>query len=268
MKKKITFILLVVILMISPVFLNQDLYAQTAGTFTCSYTTVSTGGYTPKNVIAVWIETNSGTFVKTKLKYCSNGNLDHLATWTGKSGLNVVDAITGSTRTANGAMTFVWNGTDVSATLVADGTYKVWIEFAWASSLTTGKTVEPFSFTKGATADHQTPVSSANITGITLDWVPAGVGIIEKQDKEIFSVSPNPINNQTTINYSLIDLSDVTISLYDVTGKLMTVLSDGNQNAGNYSLPLNLKAKVKPGVYFVKMNTGKTQHTERVLLLE
>ncbi|MEI8201433.1 MAG: T9SS type A sorting domain-containing protein [Bacteroidota bacterium] len=264
MRKKITFSLAILAL-----FFSVGLSAQTAGTLTCVYTTVSSGGYTPKNCLAAWIETSSGTFIKTKFKYCSSGNYDHLATWTGKSGQNVVDATSGSTRTANGLMTLVWNGTDVSSALVADGTYKVWIEFAWASSLTTGKTVQSFSFTKGATADHQAPADLTNLTGITLDWAPAsGAGIEDQQAKPAFTVAPNPVTNQSMIKYSITEFSDVTVSLYDISGRLVDVLLDDNQTAGNYSLPLSSKGNVKAGVYLVKINTGKTQQTQRIIVSE
>lgn len=267
MKRKITLLFIVIVMISSQLMLSKTIHAQTAGILTCTYTTVSSGGYTPKNCLAAWIETSSGTFIKTKFKYCSNSNIDHLTTWSGKSAGNVVDATTGSTRTVNGAMTLLWNGTDVASAIVADGVYKVWIEFSWASSLTTGKTTQSFSFTKGATADHQLGTATANLTGITLDWAPA-VGISEIQDKEIFSVSPNPITSESTINYSLSALSDVTISLYDICGKLVDVLIDDMQYAGSYSLPLSRNANLKAGIYFVKMNTGKTQHTSRILITE
>ncbi len=269
MKRKITLLFVLTALMTSPLLFNPAVKAQTAGTFTCVYTTTATGGYTPKNCLAAWIETSAGTFVKTKFKYCSSGNLDHLATWTGKSGQNVVDALTGSTRTANGLMTLVWNGTDVAGTLVADGTYKVWIEFAFASSLTTGKIVQSFSFTKGATADHQAPANLTNLTGITTDWVPAsGAGIDNLEAKPEFTVSPNPVTNLSMIKYTLKEFSDVTVSLYDITGKLVYVLLDDNQTAGNYSLPISTQGNLKPGVYLIKINTGKTQQTQRVLVSE
>ncbi|MEI6851407.1 MAG: T9SS type A sorting domain-containing protein, partial [Bacteroidota bacterium] len=178
---------------------------------------------------------------------------------------NYTDAVSGNTRT-NGLLSLTWNGTDLNSNVVADGSYKVWVEFAWASSLTTGKIVTSFSFTKGTATDHQTPANMTNFTGITLDWVPTYVGIEDNQDQQTFSVSPNPVNKQSTINYSLNQLSDVTIGMYDISGKLVRVIYDGNQDAGNYRLPFN--SDVKPGVYFVKMYTGKAQHTERILITE
>ncbi|MCX6230122.1 MAG: DUF2271 domain-containing protein [Bacteroidetes bacterium] len=266
MRRKFTISLSIAILAIF--FINVQSFAQTAGTLTCNFTTASTGGYSPKHCIAVWIETNSGTFIKTKYKMCSSGNYDHLSTWTGKSGSSIVDATAGSTRTANGALSIVWNGTDVAAAVVADGVYKVWVEFAWASS---SKLVTSFSFTKGSVTDHQAPADytsgTGSLTAITLDWVPA-VGVADVQKPADFTIYPNPVTNQSKINYTLTSIADVTISLFDVTGKLINVLFDENQAAGTYSLPISTEGRLTPGVYFVRMNTGRTQHTEKIIITE
>lgn len=242
--------------------------AQTSGTLTCSFnTTFTNGSWGTKYVLAAWIQTNSGTFVKTKLKYSKTSNHDHIQTWVNASGLNVVDATTGATLAAPGAISFTWNGTDVNAAIVTDGIYKVWLEMAWGSSMTTGKTVQSFSFTKGTNSDYQTGATT-NFTGVTLDWVPTSTGIEDKQEKLSFSISPNPISRESIINYSLKSLTDVSISLYDINGKLVEVLFDKNQTAGDYRMPLSIKKNIKPGVYFIKMYTGNSQHTERILVSE
>jgi hypothetical protein len=267
MKMKKLHTLILTALLVCPLLIANGLFAQTPGTLTCTFTTTSSGGYTPKNCFAVWIETSSGTFIKTKIKQSSSSNMDHLATLTSHTNYNnYTDAVAGTTRTTNGLVTVTWNGTDLTPAVVADGGYKVWVEFAWGSSLTTGKTVQSFSFTKGTATDHQTPASTTNITGITLDWVPTYVGIDENQQKEAFSVTPNPVNSQSTVTYSLNQPSDVTISLSDVNGKLVKVLIDENQDAGNYSMPLSVNAK--PGIYFLKFYTGRTEHTERIVITQ
>ena len=267
MKRKILQSLILTALFVSPFLFGNASQAQTTGSLTVSFNTTFTGGgYSNKYVLAAWIATSSGTFIKTKLKYAKSSNLDHLQTWVTASAQNVVDATTGTTRPAPEALTFVWNGTDAAASaVVTDGVYKVWLEMAWAASLTTGKTVQSFSFTKGVSADHQTGATT-NFTGVVLDWVPTFVGIPSNQETDKFSITPNPVTKESTVNYSLNSLSDVTISLYDINGKLVKVLVDENQEAGNYTAPLSVSGDVKPGVYFVKMYTGKTQHTERIVI--
>jgi hypothetical protein len=254
---------LIAAIMISPLFIANAMFAQTPGTLTFSVTTTEpSGGYTNKFVLAIWIKDNAGTFVKTKIKY-ANARVQYLNQWVSNSGSNTTDATTGVTRTAHQAFTISWNGTNVSSTVVPDGVYQVWMQMA--DQNTNGAT-NSVTFTKGTSTVHLTPANSGNFTNLVLDWVPTYTGISDNQDKQVFSVSPNPVTNQSTINYSLNELSDVTIGLYDINGKLAKVLLDKNQVAGNYNLPLSVN--VKPGVYFVKMYTGRTQHVERVLISE
>jgi hypothetical protein len=254
---------LIAALMISPLFIANAMFAQTPGTLTFSLTTTEpSGGYTNKFVLAVWIRNSTGTFVKTKIKY-ANTRVQYLNVWVSNSGSNVTDATTGVTRTAHQTFTVSWNGTNVSAAVVPDGDYQVWMQMA--DQNTNGPT-NSVTFSKGTSTVHLTPANSGNFTNLVLDWVPTYTGIDDNQGKLNFSVSPNPVNSQSTISYSLDKSEDVTISLYDINGKLVKVLLDQNQNAGSYNLPLSVK--VKPGVYFVKMYTGRTQHVERVLITE
>jgi hypothetical protein len=261
LKRLLPLILMTIIICL---FLAKNkVIAQTTGTLTFSVTTTEpSGGYTNKFVLAVWIRDNAGNFVKTKIKYAAS-RVQYLNVWVSNSGSNVVDATTGSTRTSHQTFTISWNATNVSAALVPDGDYQVWMQMA--DQNVNGAT-NSVTFTKGTSAVHLTPANSGNFTNLVLDWVPTFVGIDENTEKVNFSVTPNPVSSQSIIKYTLNQTEDVTISLYDINGKLVNVLCDRNQTAGNYSLPFS--TKVKPGVYFVKMYTGKRQHVEKVLIAE
>ncbi len=269
MKKKSTFLLFSLAVLLSSFLISQASFAQTAGNlnFSMSFTSHS-GGYGAMHVVSIWLENGTGTFVKTKYRYASGHTLSsHLPVWKANSASNIVDATVGTTLTSYSPVSITWNATNVSAALVADGDYKVMMEITWDDGTANHDTAS-VTFTKGPSGVHLTPANFTNFTGITLDWVPSGVGINENFGKETFSVTPNPISNVSTVNYSLTENSDVTVSLYDVTGKLINVLYDANQTAGTYNLPLNVKGKVKQGVYFLKMYTGKSQHTERIIVTE
>ncbi len=250
-----------IFLFIAAIIAGISLNAQTNGSLTFSVTTTSTGNYSPRHVVAIWIEKADGTFIKTKLKR-ANTRVQWLNQWVTKSGQNVVDAITGSTINAHQTENIVWNATDVNAAVVPDGDYKLWIQMAWAN--TNGPTYS-IPFTKGATAVYLNPANQTNFTNMSLVWTPNTTGINENNAVKLFSVYPNPISNQSKINYNLKENSDVTISLIDINGKLIKVLADENQKAGSYSLQIN--NDLKSGVYFVKMNTGKAQFTERIVVL-
>jgi len=110
--KRIKLVLFVLFVFGSLFALNTQ--GQTAGTFTFSFNSVAHNSrYGAKHVVAVWLETSSGTFIKTKLRQSSGGTVDHLGNWRSKSNSNVVDAITGATLTYYSLISVVWDGTDV-----------------------------------------------------------------------------------------------------------------------------------------------------------
>ncbi len=254
--------------MVSP-FLTNVLHAQTPGTLTFNVSLTShNAGYGLQHVSAVWIENSAFTFVKTKYRYASGHTLSsHLPVWKTNSASNVIDATTGSTLNSYTPISISWNGTNVSAAVVADGLYRVYVEITWDDGTANHDTTS-VTFTKGTAAVHLTPANKTNFTTMQLDWVPTFVGIADNQETEKFSINPNPVTKESTVKYSLNSLSDVTISLYDINGKLVKVLVDENQQAGNYSMPLSVAGDITPGIYFVKMYTGKTQQTERVVITQ
>jgi hypothetical protein len=78
---------------------------------------------------------------------------------------------------------------------------------------------------------------------------------------------PNPFNPSTVITYSIPVSSKVTLTVYDVLGKLITTLVKENQEAGNYSVNFNA-AGLSNGIYFYKMQSDNFVKTNKMLLLK
>lgn len=216
----------------------QHSYAQTTGTLTFSFTPVAKSPcyQATKSAMAVWIQTSSGGFVKTKLRYCCGGDTkDHLPTWAVNSGgtasnasaaaCNKTDAVTGATLTSFTAKSITWDGKNVNGasngTVVADGVYKVTIEETWNHG-STGTATRSFTFTKGPNPDHQTPADDGNFKTIKLDWIPDSANGIKESTMELQGVTvyPNPSNDgifnvdfEKATNVRVINLLGVT--LYD-----------------------------------------------------
>ena len=147
-------------------FTTSSASANSTGTLSVSVTTVAPGGgYSPKNVVAIWIQTNTGVFVKSLLVYANARKAD-LSTWYPNSSGNTVNAVTGATQSSNGTRTCTWNGTDVAGNVVVDGTYLVCMNIA------DGRTAfASFSFTKGTSAVTLTPANVTNFTNISISWI-------------------------------------------------------------------------------------------------
>lgn len=77
---------------------------------------------------------------------------------------------------------------------------------------------------------------------------------------------PNPFNPATTINYRLPEAAEVEVAIYDVSGKLLSVLVHALQNAGTHKIIWEAHG-VAAGMYFVKMRTREFQATRKILLL-
>lgn len=63
---------------------------------------------------------------------------------------------------------------------------------------------------------------------------------------------PNPFNPVTTIGYSLDKPGKVSIKVYDITGRLISVLVDENKTAGQFNVTWDATA-FSSGVYFYKL---------------
>ena len=225
-----------------------DIFSQTSGTFSFSVTTTApSGSYGTENLLAIWIENSATAFIKTKIKYLS-GELDHMTTWVGKSGQNVVDATTGPTRTGHGTVTFLWNGTAVNGTLVPDGTYNVWLEMAWdkLTAPNNGKAVNSFSFTKGASVFNSTPASTANFLSLALNWTPLTTGVEGMLESKDINVYPNPTSGIINLDFKNPG-KECLIKIINEAGKIEYTEKISDVQAGTKTLDLS---RLQNGSYY------------------
>jgi flagellar hook assembly protein FlgD len=130
------------------------------------------GQYSTRNIGAIWITTESGTFVKT-LKRWGNNYLQYLTKWHSfTSNGNTTGAITGATLSNHTTHSVTWNCKNTSNVEVADGNYKVWVEFTESNGSGPFTSV---TFTKGASAVHLTPANLTYFHNLVLDFTPSVV---------------------------------------------------------------------------------------------
>ncbi|HTF06321.1 MAG TPA: T9SS type A sorting domain-containing protein, partial [Bacteroidia bacterium] len=69
-------------------------------------------------------------------------------------------------------------------------------------------------------------------------------------------IYPNPVSENTTLQYTLAAPEEISIKVYDAQGKLVSVLIDHKtQQAGAHQQPLNLSPELAPGIYFVELSS-------------
>ncbi len=125
------------------------------------------------------------------------------------------------------------------------------------------------STASNGTVSGYSPVGVFNTNGVT------GV---ENQGGELpkeFAVMqnyPNPFNPTTTIKYQLPQAAHVTIAVYNILGKEIATLVNGNVEAGYHSViwngTNNSGAKVNSGVYFYRVSTNSNVAVKKMLLLK
>ena len=78
---------------------------------------------------------------------------------------------------------------------------------------------------------------------------------------------PNPFNPTTTINYSIAETAPVTLKIYDVTGREVSVLVDEVKQPGRYEITFDASS-LASGVYFYKLNAGSFSSVKKLSVLK
>ena len=84
-----------------------------------------------------------------------------------------------------------------------------------------------------------------------------------------FSLSqnyPNPLNRVTKIGYALPRDYRVTLEVYNVFGRRVAILVDGNRNTGYKVVTWDIN-QMASGVYFYKLRAGDFVQTKMIVLL-
>lgn len=82
-----------------------------------------------------------------------------------------------------------------------------------------------------------------------------------------FKIYPNPFNPSTNIDYKVPEASNISIIIYDVTGREVTRLVDDYKYEGSYSVRWNAN-NIPSGMYFCRMITQKYASTKKIVLIK
>ena len=78
---------------------------------------------------------------------------------------------------------------------------------------------------------------------------------------------PNPFNPETEITFALPEDSHVTLKLYDILGREVALLAEGDLSAGQHRINLNAK-DLPSGVYIYNLTAGNLVDTKKMILLK
>jgi len=80
------------------------------------------------------------------------------------------------------------------------------------------------------------------------------------------AISPNPVNSHSRLNFTLQQSSKVSVSIYDITGRLIRQWNEAEFQAGRHTTELGNFAS-KPGVYFCKIRAGNQSISLKMIKL-
>jgi len=80
--------------------------------------------------------------------------------------------------------------------------------------------------------------------------------------------SPNPFNPQTIINYEIPVAGHVKVSVYDVSGRVISILVNEVKQAGKYEVVFNAGTTISSGTYFYKIESENFKDIKKMILVK
>ena len=114
-----------------------------------------------------------------------------------------------------------------------------------------------------STPDHTTPLDVVMRFQTDTDEEDAPM----PGDFALFQNYPNPFNATTVIRYSLPQASNVKIAIYDLLGRKVETLVQGEQPAGYHQATWNAD-EASSGLYFYRIQAGEYAETRKMVLLK
>jgi len=79
------------------------------------------------------------------------------------------------------------------------------------------------------------------------------------------TIAPNPFNQDTKVSFSLKETTDVTVVVYDLTGKKIWAQPTTQLTAGNQVIALSELANIQTGVYILQIEMGTESISKRLI---
>jgi thiol-disulfide isomerase/thioredoxin len=193
---------------------------------------------------------------------------------------NAVELSSFTAMAGNGSVTLQWqtaSETDNYAWLV-DRSTSADEGFARITEIATGNNPNghAYSYTDKTAApltDYYYRLGDQDLQG-NVTW--HGPIMVTGKGEMITSVSlapcrPNPCRSDVSISYALPKAGEVTLNVYDVSGRLVRTLESGTKNAGSQQTPWDLRDNsgrtVSNGIYVYRLIAGAQTRTQKLTVI-
>ncbi|MCU0610220.1 MAG: choice-of-anchor D domain-containing protein [Candidatus Eisenbacteria bacterium] len=113
-------------------------------------------------------------------------------------------------------------------------------------------------------ADEPTVQVSVTETTRALPWEPGTRLVLD-------APAPNPFRTTTELRFELSQPADITLTVHDLAGRIVAILEQGPQDAGNHTVRWTATEesgrRVIPGLYTIRLNAGDTVRSVRAVMV-
>ncbi len=169
-----------------------------------------------------------------------------------------------------------WNDNELTVTLLADSItvspVKTEIGSLIGTVLLSSKPSSAFRFgdissSPGSNAILVDTTNGSITTNLLTDICGKELRAVSYYNPLKFSINPNPVIDEMTMNYYLPFDAQLTASLYNSVGEKVAVLIDSPYKSGEYSCSIPLTdMNVGSGTYFLKINAGVLTTVKQVVI--
>ena len=110
---------------------------------------------------------------------------------------------------------------------------------------------------------------------MTLDlYIGSGAKMAVDELPKVFALhqnAPNPVRKNTSISYAIPRTSDVTIRVFDISGRVVKTLVNATKEAGYYTANWDMKdntgREIASGIYFYEFNAGDFKSIKKMVVM-
>ncbi len=110
-------------------------------------------------------------------------------------------------------------------------------------------------------------IQKAPFLHLNLEAINIGINEKDIQNAVLHQNIPNPAVETTTVNFQIVKANEVSLALYDVTGKLIKSINEGNLSAGMHTITLETST-IDAGVYFYTLTVGDQILTKKMTIMK
>ncbi len=161
---------------------------------------------------------------------------------------------------------YIKSGAPLSTTSAQNGSFTPtqaqWrLETVSLNSTITSASNVRFKFEFTSDGGNNLYIDDINIAG------PSGIDAPEMNIAN-FDVFPNPAQDNTLVAFNLTEKENVTVEVLDMTGRRVSLIQQGELQAGNYNFPLMSEGTLSSGIYIVRLMTADGRAVSRKLVVQ